>query len=341
MYFANGIKMKINILGTESLGVRGLSCSVTLRDRKIVIDPGIALGWSRHGYLPHPFQIRIGVQIRERIISELKDATDVVFSHFDGDHVPLANPNPYQLGLDSIKMGFSNKKIWAKGAEIGSRLENNRRSAIENFLQKELPPAEGQADAALQFSSPIPHGLRPEDAVTIMMTRIEEDEFVFVHASDHQFLHEGSTDKILDLHPDIVLTSGPPLYLENLTKTQQQKAKQNAVRLSRNVKILIIDHHLLRAQEGLNWLQEISSASGNQVLSAAAFMQKDPLLLEAWRKTLYARMPVPQGWHENYASGEVDFDQFWRKGWDVLMDEGLVNEIPGIKSVHGFEFHRK
>lgn len=95
--------MRIKILGTESLGVRGLSCSVELKDRKILIDPGIALGWSRYGFLPHPFQAAVGAQIRGKIIEELKDATDIIFSHFDGDHCPLFNANPYQLKLDSVK----------------------------------------------------------------------------------------------------------------------------------------------------------------------------------------------------------------------------------------------
>ena len=39
--------MHIEILATESLGVRGLSCSVTTAGRRVVIDPGAALGYQR------------------------------------------------------------------------------------------------------------------------------------------------------------------------------------------------------------------------------------------------------------------------------------------------------
>ncbi|HEC95425.1 MAG TPA: MBL fold metallo-hydrolase, partial [Euryarchaeota archaeon] len=81
--------MKIKILGTESLGVRGLSCVVKTQDRKIVIDPGVALGYQRHGLLPHPVQVAMGERVRQNIIRELKDATDVVISHYHGDHIPL------------------------------------------------------------------------------------------------------------------------------------------------------------------------------------------------------------------------------------------------------------
>ena len=49
-----GNDMHIRILGAESLGVRGLSCVVKVEERKIVIDPGLALGYYRYGLLPHP-----------------------------------------------------------------------------------------------------------------------------------------------------------------------------------------------------------------------------------------------------------------------------------------------
>ncbi|MFN2272780.1 MAG: MBL fold metallo-hydrolase, partial [Anaerolineae bacterium] len=87
----------LKILGTESLGVRGLCCVVEAENRKIIIDPGLALGYQRHGLLPHPAQAAVGEHVRRRILAELKDATDVVMSHFHGDHVPLPNANPYQL----------------------------------------------------------------------------------------------------------------------------------------------------------------------------------------------------------------------------------------------------
>jgi len=39
--------MKIEIIGAESLGVRGLCCFVSVAEQKILIDPGIALGFLR------------------------------------------------------------------------------------------------------------------------------------------------------------------------------------------------------------------------------------------------------------------------------------------------------
>ncbi len=48
--------MIIKILGAESLGVRRLSCVIELKNRKLFIDPGIAPGWTRHGFSLIPFR---------------------------------------------------------------------------------------------------------------------------------------------------------------------------------------------------------------------------------------------------------------------------------------------
>jgi len=60
--------MKIEIIGAESLGVRGLGCFVTVGKQKILIDPGIVLEFLRNGQQPHPAQVALGEVIREKII---------------------------------------------------------------------------------------------------------------------------------------------------------------------------------------------------------------------------------------------------------------------------------
>ena len=72
----------LKIIAAESLGVRGLCCKVDLGRRCNVIDPGVALGYRRHGSLPHPLQVAIGEQVRESILAALEQTTDVVFSTY-------------------------------------------------------------------------------------------------------------------------------------------------------------------------------------------------------------------------------------------------------------------
>ena len=298
--------MHIEILGAESLGVRGLSCVVEVRERKVVIDPGLALGYHRYGLLPHPAQVAVGEQVRRRIIAELKDATDVVMSHFHGDHVPLPDANPYQLEAQQVAPLCRTVRFWAKGPAGLSHNMLRRKKSLCTVLGRDLPNAEGQGDGPLAFSLPVPHGERNGRLGTVMMTRIEDEDTVFVHASDIQLLDGKAVSLILDWQPDIVLAGGPPLYLRRFSSKRRWGAWRNARQLARHVDTLILDHHLLRCEEGLSWLDRLSSETGHRVICAADFMGRPRCLLEARREQLYDVMPVPEGWHEAYAHGDAD-----------------------------------
>ncbi|MBN2038756.1 MAG: hypothetical protein JW864_01865 [Spirochaetes bacterium] len=318
--------MKITILGTESLGVRGLACFVELKDRKIFIDPGIALGWIRYGFLPHPFQVAVGSGIRERIIEKLHYATDVVISHFDGDHCPLFDANPYQLALDEIRMSLMNTRIWAKGPENSSQSQRERRKAFSEMLKKDLPVPDGMKDGVLEFSVPVPHGRRGAEKGAVMMTCIEEDGEIFVHASDIQLLDIETIRIIADWKPDMVFASGPPLYRYSSSEDRifAGDAWNNALELSNSVSTLVIDHHLLRGEIGRDWIEKLRHTSGNNIICAADFMNREPLLLEAWRKDLYDWLPVPENWHDDYKHGKADFENYRIKGWECLLNNGKI-----------------
>jgi predicted metallo-beta-lactamase superfamily hydrolase len=318
--------MIIKILGTESLGVRGLSCSIELKNRKIFIDPGIALGWSRFGFLPHPFQIAIGVGIRDKIIEELKTASDVIFSHFDGDHCPLYNPNPYQLGIYDVKNSLSDCRIWAKGPNNSPPTQQKRRRELTEIVKRDLQNAEGEKDGPLEFSFPVPHGQQGGEENMVMMSRIEEEGETFVHASDTQLLEKKTIEIILDFKPDVVLVSGPPLYhfSSSSFNALREKSLQNAMELSKNVDTVIIDHHLLRSEEGIDWIIKLKHASRNKIYFAADFMKREAIFLEAWRKELYEWLPVYKNWHEDYKQGKVDVNNYRIRGWEALIANGKI-----------------
>jgi len=122
------------------------------------------------------------------IIAALKDATDVVFSHYHGDHVPLPDANPYQLNLHTVAPLLKNVRIWAQGRGSISRNMQSRSSEISTVLQRSLPNAEGKCEGIFTFSRSVPHGDPHSRFGTVMMTRIEDD-YVFVHASDIQMLY--------------------------------------------------------------------------------------------------------------------------------------------------------
>jgi len=300
--------MKIEILGTESLGVRGLCCFVRTESKKILIDPGIALGYTRYKLLPHPLQVAIDERIQERIIEAWSEATDIVISHFHGDHIPLVDANPYQLNIKKIAGLNPNAKIWAKSSLL-SPTEKKRANSFSLALNKKLISAEEKEQGGLSFSNPVPHG-ESNNLETVIMTKIEED-CVFVHASDIQLLNNEAVSQILSWKPDIVFASGPPLYLFKLSKDQVRRAWYNAIKLSEKVDTLILDHHLMRGYAGVRWLKRLSSETRKKILCGADFMKKPRMLLEARRKRLYEEMPVAEGWHEAYAKGKVSTDYYW------------------------------
>lgn len=302
--------MHIEILGTESLGVRGLSCVVKLKGRTIVIDPGMALGYRRHGLLPHPAQVAVSEVVRRRILAGVKDATDVVFSHYHGDHVPLVDANPYQVDVRQVGPLDQDMRFWAKGPDRISPRSVARRESLAEALGCTLPDVEGRDEGWIRFSSPVPHGETHSRLGTVMMTRIEEEGSVFVHASDIQLLDEEPVSLILDWQPDIVLVAGPPLYLDFMGERRRERAWRQALRLAEGVETLIIDHHLLRCREGLAWLDRLSSEINHPVLCAADFMKQPRCLLEARREGLYEKMPVPEGWHEAYAEGKASVQAY-------------------------------
>lgn len=301
--------MQIDILGCESFGARSLACFVKTGERKILVDPGVALARLRSGLLPHPAEVAAAFRIRERILSAFGEVTDVVISHFHGDHMPMKAEDPYQLPVESLP-SLEGINFWCKGPAKISGLSSKRRHELSDFLGYPLPASEGRKTGDMEFSSPAPHGAREKGFGTVMMTRICEGDEVFVHCSDIQLLDREAVLKVLAWEPTIVFASGPPLYLSHRIPEVEKEASKNALLLARHVDTLILDHHLLRSFEGYSWLKELAEKVENRIFCASEFMGKAPELLEAQRKALYEKKPVPTGWHEAYARGKARFEEY-------------------------------
>jgi predicted metallo-beta-lactamase superfamily hydrolase len=252
--------------------------------------------------------VAVDERIQKKIVGAWAEATDIVISHFHGDHVPLANANPYQLSIEKVATLNPSAKIWVKSSQL-SPTERKRASSFSLALNKNLIPAEEKGEGVLCFSKPVPHG-KANGLETVILTKIERDS-VFVHASDIQLLNDEAISQIISWKADIVLASGPPLYLYKLTEADVKRAWDNAIRLSQNVDTLILDHHLLRGYEGARWLDRLSSKTERKIMCGADFMKKPRMLLEAQRPQLYEEMRVPEDWHEAYALGKVTTDSYW------------------------------
>lgn len=308
--------MKIRIIGTESLGVRGMACVVETDERKIIIDPGIALGLRRNGRMPHPVQIGVGRIIRRRIARELQSATDVVLSHFHGDHVPLAKANPYQMSFDQAGKIPETCRVWALNPEPEEGTTVSRKKDLEGYWGGFREAVAGGGEGPISFLGPFPHGETGSLQGQVVMTRLEDETGSFIHASDLQLLEDAAVEAVLADPPQILFVSGPPLYLAGPMKGKRKAAYENAKRLAGGVETLILDHHLMRSDEGPEWVERLSSHALGKVQCAADFMGMERHLLEAWRGKLYADLPVPEGWHFRYASGLEDVEGYmdWARG---------------------------
>jgi predicted metallo-beta-lactamase superfamily hydrolase len=252
-----------------------------------------------------------GRRLRQRILQLLVNATDVVFSPFHGDHVTLVRANPYQLSLQQLPSCFPGLRCWSKSDEGWSPDMSKRFQDLAELMGANLQVAEGRSEGPLSFSRAAPHGAPNSNMGTLMMTRIEMDNRVFVHASDIQLLDDATVDRIIDWRPDIVLAAGPPLYLDRLNKVGRERAWDNAVRLAQSIDIVILDHHLMRSEEGEVWLDRLSATVDDKLYCAADYMDRSRRLLEAERARLYEEMPVPRGWHDEYAAGRVDAGEYF------------------------------
>ena len=161
--------------------------------------------------------------------------------------------------------------------------------------------AEGRSENELMFSRSVPHGVAGGNMGTVMMTRITMGRRVFVHASDIQLLDGPTVDRVIDWHPDVLLAAGPPLYLGRLSDAAIDTAWEHALRLARHIDMVILDHHLMRSEDGADWLDALSVAAEKKIYCAADFMERPRQLLEAQRRELYRQMPVAEGWHAAYA----------------------------------------
>jgi len=85
---------------------------------------------------------------------------------------------------------------------------------------------------------------------------------------------------------------------------------KQAVRPVHGVEMLIIDHYLLRCEEGLSWLDRLSSEVNRRVICGEDFMDQSRHLFEARRVQLYEEMPVSEDWHEAYARRDADTQQY-------------------------------
>ncbi len=320
--------MEIEILGTETLGVRGLSTSID----RILIDPGVALGFSRYNLHPHPVQAVVGDEVKGKIVSAWESAEDIIISHLHGDHIPLLNPNPFQLGIEVLPSN-SDARIWVKAEKFCRGVERIRFTALKRRFGDQMVEAKpGVGDGLLEFIGPFPHTGRSN---TMVLGTIVRKDGTLLHLSDADISSWEVIRAAKRINPDFIIADGPSLY--RLDREYMKSYLSRASKLVNSCGSLIVDHHLMRCDEGVKWLNSLKKIGEGKcnVFSASEFMLRPFTMLEAWRRTLYRLIPVSNNWFRGdlLLKGLKDY---CREIWPEIrrsMDEGRPHDEKSFEKV--------
>ena len=299
-------KIKILPLISESMGARSLCTFIETPDIKILMDPGVSLGQRWH-LLPHPTEYRILMEHRQRI-AEFAEKSDVVtVSHYHFDHcTPTFLDYLWTFSTpETAQQIFRNKLILAKDYRKQINPTQRRRGwmlrkQIQAFVQV-FQPADDHTftfgETMIHVSTPVFHG-EPDNALGwVIMVWINVDNERILHASDVQGPMITSTfQSILEINPSLLYVGGPPQYLAGYRVNHQsiKQAQNNLMNLSIKIPTLIIDHHLLRGQDWINFMQPIRAAArvvDHHVFTAAEYRGQPNHPLESERQRLYEEDP--------------------------------------------------
>jgi len=279
---------------------------VETRDVKILIDPGVALG-PRFRLFPHPEEYNALKDSRQRIHEYARMADILTLSHYHHDHFTPNFTDTAWLASSAREARdiYHGKTMLVKDARSSTNVSQRRRGWIfQSFcrkIQAEIIVADGRSfdygDTKVRFSPALPHGEDSTELGSVLATVIESGSEKFIHASDIQGpISETALQFVLSERPSAVIVGGPPTYLAGYKASEDsiKRGMSNLTMIAKKVPLVVVDHHLLRAQESLQELSVISTEIkplGGSIMTAAEYMGEQPKLLEANRRKLYEENP--------------------------------------------------
>jgi len=281
----------VEIIATDSMGVRSMATCVQAGGHIFVIDPGVALGPRRYGLAPHPLEFLAKDILWKRVKDRVEKADFVIVTHYHYDH-----HNPEEVEI------FRDKVVFVKHPE--DKINKSQRERARYFLERirglarEIIFADGKSfdlsRVKLVFSPAQPHGFTNRLGYVLQVAFIEGND-VFLFTSDIQGAPLGEhLDFILDVKPRILFMDGPATYLYPV-RFSPKALEASLDHISRIVEevspeVFMVDHHTTRDERYARWFGDIEALckeKGTSWVSAAAFMGKEELFLEAWRRRLH------------------------------------------------------
>ncbi|MHA1906243.1 MAG: MBL fold metallo-hydrolase [Candidatus Thorarchaeota archaeon] len=296
-------EIKITPVAAESMGVRSLCTHVKTPDVALLFDPSAALSF-RKPHDPHPEEYRVLDETLHTIrrYAESSDAISLSHYHFDHVRAGLLDWHYKFSSREDLQRIFGGNKILAKDNREKINPSQRRRGF---FFEKdmrglsEIEWADGRSfsfgNTTISFSHPVPHGPDNSRLGFVLVTTIEYDDKRFVFAPDVQGpVSRKTLSYLLGQNADLMIVGGPPLYLKKFSEKEIQDALYGLTTLATSTDYLVVDHHLIRSNEWMDWITPIKNAAertNHKVLNMAELGGLIPKYLEADRQQWYEQEP--------------------------------------------------
>ncbi len=303
--------MRVYPLAFDSMGVRSQATLVKIGNKRIVLDPGVALAPKRYGLPPSREELRALELARDIIMRACRRAELIVVTHYHYDHHPYPDDN------ELYEACFKDKIVYAKhhAEEVtdSARKRGRKFEDIIKSLAKKIEWADGKSieygKAYIEFSPPVWHGAPGSKVGRVIMVYIEHGRDSFLYGSDAQNLADPEALKwVLKKNPKMIIIDGYPTILVGwrVSKKSYTESIENVKKVitDTDAKIIILDHHIVRDKkfkEKIKELVELAEQHGKKLVTAAEYYGLENLTLEAWRKELH------QG------KMKVDVDGYYKK----------------------------
>jgi predicted metallo-beta-lactamase superfamily hydrolase len=283
--------MRVVPLAAESLGVRSVATYVECGSTRIIIDPGAALAPSRFNLPPSDEEWEALKRANDRISAYAARADLVFISHYHEDHFR------YDPGI------YEGRTVWAKDP---ARLINPRQQSRAGVLWRavragcRLDAAEGRRletlEVALSASPALSHGIEGNGLGYVVGLSVTDrrEGFRFIHASDVQGpLSPVATAYLIRERPHLLYLSGPPSYLEGQVGAGLiEQGMDNLLRIIESTGCrVIMDHHAARDHRFRERFRRVLDTG--HVVTAAGFLGREDVMLEAERRDRWARRRKP------------------------------------------------
>ena len=310
-------------LAAESLGVRSMCTYVETPDVRILLDAGVSLCPNRFGLPPHPTEFRAIEESRRKIAAVVEKAEIVTLSHYHFDHHTPSYEDwlcNWTARTETARQIYDGKTVLIKNPIDKINYSQRRRGWMfqktgGKYAEK-LKVADGKTfnfgkATTVRFSEPVFHGSENSVLGWVLMNTIEYENEKFMFAPDIEgpmSIH--TLEIIMREKPQLLMVGGPPSYLAGfgVDEEQVQIGLMNLEKVVETVPFTILEHHILRDE---NWRGKTKNVFGkankaeHYILTAAEFLGKQNVFLEAQRKRLFVENP-PSKEFEKWMRESID-----------------------------------